>query len=283
MGAPSLSALRAIPARDLQKRVIERGDAHMMAVVDGWLFPQQTYDTHLQGKQNDVPVMLGYSADEGSAMGAYGLVGTLPQSPTAYTAEIRKRYGDLAEQYLRVYPADRFEDSAYAAVRDGMYGWGTQTIARLSGKVSSNTYLYHMAHIPPRGSMLAPNSNRPMGAHHAADLAYFLNNYNLPDPRQGALDPATVRDADRHLANVMSDYYVAFIKTGIPRTPGLPEWKPYRLASKDYMKFSDGGAVPSRELLPGTWELWDKINARRRANGIFWNYQSGLNGFTERQ
>jgi para-nitrobenzyl esterase len=284
VGAPSLAALRAMSPQALQERTHAVGDPGMLAIVDGWMFPQQTYDLYLQNKQRDVPVLLGFSANESSSHGAFGLIGKIPADAPRYEAEVRKRYGDLARDYLAVYPSSTFEDSAYAAVSDGMTTWPVVSFARLAAQHSSPAYLYYMAHIPPKGRLQAPGTNRKLGAYHAADLGYFFNNYNHPTPTQVLIGAeGGITEQDRELATMMSDYYVAFIKTGVPKVDGLPQWKPYSLTDKDYMKFVDGKPVASRNLLPGHWEIWEKINARRQRNEIFWRYESGMNGFSERQ
>jgi carboxylesterase type B len=42
-------------------------------VVDGWSLPGQVYELFRDGRQHDVPVIIGYTADEASALG--GLAG----------------------------------------------------------------------------------------------------------------------------------------------------------------------------------------------------------------
>jgi hypothetical protein len=49
------------------------------------------------------------------------------------------------------------------------------------------------------------------------------------------------------------------------------------------MRFENGKPSAANDALPGPWEIWDKINERRRANGIFWRFETGLAGYSQRQ
>src|SRR5205085_9103921 len=61
-GADSLAAMRAKPAEE----VLKSGGA-FRGNVDGWLLPADVYTIFAQGKQNDVPALIGSNADEGTA------------------------------------------------------------------------------------------------------------------------------------------------------------------------------------------------------------------------
>jgi para-nitrobenzyl esterase len=61
-GALSLSALRAMPADAVNRAT----GFQTSATVDGWVFPQNVATIFRAGKQNDVPVIIGSNANEGS-------------------------------------------------------------------------------------------------------------------------------------------------------------------------------------------------------------------------
>ena len=57
------------------------------------------------------------------------LVPPLPATAAAYETQIRDRYADLADVFLRLYPATNLEESTLAATRDAMYGWTAERLA----------------------------------------------------------------------------------------------------------------------------------------------------------
>ena len=59
----TLKVLRAMPPQELLKA----GETETVrTIVDGWVLPQDVATTFAQGKQNDVPLIVGYNADEGT-------------------------------------------------------------------------------------------------------------------------------------------------------------------------------------------------------------------------
>ena len=57
--------------------------------VDGWLFPQDVFTIFAAGKQNDVPLIAGSNADEGTALSPW------PANRTA--ADFKRRHSDSSE------------------------------------------------------------------------------------------------------------------------------------------------------------------------------------------
>ena len=88
LGANSLAELRAKPAAEL---LTGRGGG---PVIDGWFLPDDPANIYAQGKQNDVPLLLGSNKDEA----------TFFQGPTtadAFTKTVNTRFGDLADGVLQ--------------------------------------------------------------------------------------------------------------------------------------------------------------------------------------
>lgn len=205
-GAESLSALRAKSAEDLMKARMEIARPN----IDGWLLPTDVRTIFTSGKQNDVPLLIGSNADEGTAF-------TPPTvKAAAFEAQAKTRYGDQAPAYLKIYPASSDEEahaSAAAAMRDQTFGWEMRTWARLQTKTGkSKVYLYYFSRVPP-----GPVGKR-LGSYHASEIRYVFHNLST-----GALD-----DLDRRIANVMSSYWVNFATSGDPNGKGLPKWPAYQ-------------------------------------------------------
>lgn len=292
IGAPSLADLRKLSAQELL--LAAAGEAELLhqqgatIVVDGKVFDRQIHEKYLKGEQHAVPVLLGFNADEGSGIADYGVVPSI-SDPIAYEVNIRRRYGSLADEFLALYPASDPQTSAFDAFRDDGFGWHMMEWADLMSKVSSDTFFYHFTHSPPGANEMrrvgsGPNKHR-IGAFHASEIAYTFNNMHhkmasvwadgLANSNQvsGPTHPVDVR-----LADIMSDYWVAFASNGAPTAVGQPAWLAYKSASGHYMKFGPEAKM-SKSLLPGMWPTWSAIMKARRASGGKWYFgDEGVNG-----
>ncbi|MGQ9425078.1 carboxylesterase/lipase family protein [Gilvimarinus sp. F26214L] len=242
-----IEALRALPAAELMARSEEHGHLSR-AVVDGWVFPEQIYSIMAQGKQNPVPVLVGFNADEGTTLGAGARAA---RDAETYQRTVKARYAEFAGDYLQLYPADDLLRSTLDAFRDSFVTWPMQTWAMFTANVAQPAYLYYFTHRP------AGPLKEQLGAYHAAEIQYVFNNVRENDTRE------------RELGDVMSDYWVAFAKDGDPNAAKSdhPDWKPYTKERRHYMEFnneSGAAAVPAENLLPGIWEFYEKLNASLR-------------------
>src|SRR5277367_2733632 len=120
--ANSVAELRAKPAEDLQRTLFQTA-----ANVDGWLLPTDVYTIYANGKQNDVPMLIGSNSDEGTMF--------TPQTVTmqSFHDQAQRQYGKDAEAFLKVYPATSNEEAwaeQAASMRDRTFGWEMRTWAR---------------------------------------------------------------------------------------------------------------------------------------------------------
>jgi para-nitrobenzyl esterase len=125
-----LKTLRVIPAEELLR--LKSSDAETVRpMVDGYVLPQDIASIFAQGKQNDVPLIVGYNADEGTTLA--------PQAANLkammFTGGVYQRYGSQADAFLKIYPAGSDEQavsSFYSAFRDQQFGWEMRTWARMA-------------------------------------------------------------------------------------------------------------------------------------------------------
>jgi carboxylesterase type B len=66
----------------------------LRANVDGWLFSDQVYEIFSRGEQNDVPVIVGSNADEGTVF-----ANRAPDSQQAYQERAREKYQHLSDEF----------------------------------------------------------------------------------------------------------------------------------------------------------------------------------------
>jgi para-nitrobenzyl esterase len=99
VGVHSAQELRAKPAVELQKAAAQ--GQRFSPSMDGWMLPEDVYSIFAHGKQNDVPLLAGWNADEGTTLSSW------PANKTAadFIAEARHNFGERSDQFLTLYPA----------------------------------------------------------------------------------------------------------------------------------------------------------------------------------
>ena len=223
----SVAALRARPADDLL-----RVPSSFRQNVDGWVLPADVYTVFSAGKQNDVPLIAGWNADEGRSLSPWPDNSTL----ATFVDGARKVFGPQTGDFLKLYPAASDREAAeshYASFRDQNFGWQIRTWVRLASRVGrSKAYLYYFSRIPP-----GPDSSR-YRAFHGAEIAYVFHNLDVSQ--------RPWEDTDRKLSDHISSYWVNFAATGDPNAPGLPQWPAYEERSDLALELGDKIApIPS--------------------------------------
>jgi para-nitrobenzyl esterase len=223
----TLQALRAMPPQELLKA----GDTETVrTIVDGWVLPQDVATTFAEGKQNDVPLIVGYNADEGTALAPQGA----NMKAVMFVGGVHQRYGSQADELLKVYPATSDEQavsSFYSAYRDQAFGWEMRTWARMATKTGhQSAYMYYFSRRPP-----GPQSAR-LRAFHASEIAYVFGTFVWPFPWE---------DTDKKLSDAMTSYWVNFSATGNPNSGSLVKWPAYNAKDDQALEFGDQIAVRS--------------------------------------
>ncbi len=254
LGAPDLKALRAIDAKTLTEHAGFRGGPN----VDGWVLPDQIVSIFDRRQEAPTPVLMGFNRNELYPGLMAFLPHHLPDSSAVYDAEIRKRYGDLAPEFLRLYPSSDIRGSTMAAVRDAVFGWSAMRIVRDQALAGVPSYLYFFDHSYPaaqaRGFRAFHGSELPYVFGHVGKGAVLPPNWPLPDgPQETALSDA------------MISYWTSFARTGSPKAPGQPDWPTYA-PNQSYMDFEETPR-PSTRLMPGMFRLQEDIVRRARQAG----------------
>lgn len=249
--AEPLAALRERTTQEiLAAAVRDPSQGRTRANVDGWVFPREIYEIYAQGQQNPVPVIVGSNADEGTS-----LVPTTPTTIDGFVSTSKRKYGELADQFLKVYPVASPSDVSGAflhSMRDEWFTWEMRTWARLTQKAGGKAFLYFFSRVPPR-----PDAEK-YGAYHAAEIVYAFDNLTKT--------PWVQQPADRALADAMSSTWVRFAATGSPEGAALPAWVPYEPEKEPYLDF--GTSIrPGNQLLKTECDFYDAYVAMKRAEG----------------
>ncbi len=261
--APDIATLRGMKADQLTLAATKLGYAPWIT-IDGKLIPEQLVATFDQGKQAPVPLLAGFNSGEIRSLMV--LAPKTPDSAAKYEATIRERYGDLADSFLRLYPASDMKESILAATRDALYGWTAQRLVTKQAALGQPAYLYFWDHGYPAEDQAG------LHAFHASELPYTFDNTDNTPPLWPKI-PATAAEAA--LADTMADYWASFARTGRPEAANAPVWPAFGAAG-GYMLFADA-PKPSANVFPGMYALNDRIVCRRMANGrIPWHWNFGL-------
>jgi para-nitrobenzyl esterase len=254
VGAADLKALRAMDAKALTLAAA-KGGFRPGGTIDGSVLPGQLVDIFDSKEEAHVPVLAGFNAGEIQTLMRF--LPALPASSEAYESEIRKRYGDLAPEFLRLYPASDVKASMMAAVRDAIFGWGAMRLVRDEAAAEEPSYLYFFDHDYPAAHA------RLLHAFHASELPYVFGHVggaplieNWPQP---------VGPKEKALSDAMIGYWSSFARTGVPKAKGQPDWPTYE-PGKATMHFADKPEV-STDLMPGMFSLNEEVMQRRRSAG----------------
>lgn len=261
----SIEGLRSIPAETVQKAADGIG-FFPDVVIDGWLIERQLYETFEKGLQHDVPVVVGFNSGEGYHFGNYpDWLPATPKSPEDYIASVKSRYRSLSRVYLQQYPSTDLREAVFAPIRDGFYGWPMEKIVRASSKQQSKAYFYYFDHA------MSWSESMGMGVFHFSDVFFSFNNIEkYPFLKLRNWPEYEPTDADIKMGQLLSEYWVNFAKEGKPSTNDGPNWPAYSISQKAYMHFLRGKALPDKHLLPGMFELHEKIIALRRSRDEQW-------------
>ena len=217
------SAQEIIAAADCNTRLFDDEALFFAPVFDGWVLPQNPLTAFEEGRQHDVPIIVGSTANEGTLY----LDGETDLSLEKYQSFLNVRFSGETPQALAMFPAPTAEDVPSAIDRLITVAANAEParfVAQNMERKNTPAYLYQFTRRPD--TALA----RKMGVHHGIDLAYVFGNMKSSDGYNGM---------DLALSGKMMAYWVNFAKTGNPNGPGLPDWPVYKNLSDINLEFSD--------------------------------------------
>lgn len=250
LGAHSIAELRKIPAEALLKSLPRQNGP----VVDGWVLPQDVYSTFESGKQNDVPLIVGSVANDTPGPPS------APATAAAVPEYAKKTFGDLADEYLRIYSAKDDKQAAQSDLdfRSNQAMANARRLAGLQVKTGkSPVYWYWFTHTSPfpEGAVWGKKPAKEWGAYHGGEIVYVFDAFPLQD--------WAWRPTDLQLGDLVSSMWIRFAKTGNPNGPGLPKWPEFDPNSDALLNISDH---PKAEKAPfgAALDFQDKVAAMRR-------------------
>jgi len=259
--APDLASLRAMDARTLVDKSAATGYLPY-GTIDGKVLPRQLVDVFDRGEQAPTPLIAGFNSGEVRSLRA--LLPPLPGDVDAFAAEIRKNYGDLAEDYLSLYRPDDIEETALAASRDVVFGWAAERLVRKQAAIGQPAFLYFFDHDYPSATAAG------LSGFHAGEVPFVFGTFDATPPNWPTI-PDTAEQ--RLTSDAMLDYWTSFARDGRPSTSAGPDWRAFG-ETQAYLHFEETPEA-DQALFPGMYDLHETVMCRRRAGGQSWNWRSG--------
>ena len=136
--------------------------------------------------------------------------------------DIKPEY--VIEEYRKIYP-DLSASDLFFRITTASRSWrGAIIEAEERAKSGHPAYAYQL-------DWATPKDGGKFGAPHASDIQLVFDNINKPGAT--AIGPQA-----QQMADIMSETFIAFARTGDPSNKLIPGWKPYSMDKRETMVFN---------------------------------------------
>ncbi|MDE2403230.1 MAG: carboxylesterase family protein [Sphingomonadales bacterium] len=220
LGVGSVEAMRDLPGDRVL--AVAAGVPRDPIVIDGVHITGTAPEVFAAHRQNDVPVLIGFTRDERFA--SLGPASTV----AGYRAVLARTFGARAGAIFAAYPAQADADVGRALVdvmRDmsvgsQMFNWAGANAAH----GTQPAFAYHFTRRQPYAAGITFSDHDPAtaGAYHSGEVPYFLRNLDSLNLFRKTRDWG---EPDYRLRDTMSGMILSFARSGRP-APGWPAFDP---------------------------------------------------------
>lgn len=241
----TIAQMRSMPAEKLLKLVEKGNPRRFRPVVDGYFLKENPEKTFMEGRQTNVPLLVGWNAQEVPAAALFRLRRINAKN---YKAAVEKIYGERADDVLARYPGETNAEVKQAAselMSDRLINYSSWKLAELHAKdQSAPVYRYLFAHPHPglnlrtirEGNVFQVLIKKLLNkvitgtSFHASEIEYALGNLEVQDNYAWKAE-------DYLVSRQMQSYFVNFIRSGNPNGAGidgisLTNWPAYHNGNK---------------------------------------------------
>ncbi|MBL7859786.1 MAG: carboxylesterase family protein [Cyclobacteriaceae bacterium] len=218
--ATTLQQLRSLPDSIIQQAAAKMPWGSFAPVFEDYVLPTQILRHFREGKHNDVPLLTGWVTGDGMLRAGNAL------PPGQFIKQAEVKYKDASGQFLELFPATTKEESRASQVRLGLCEFAVLPSHLWAVYNKSDSYLYQVSFVPTDKPDF-PN----YGSFHTSEVPYALHTlhrWNRP-----------WQERDRVQEQIMSTYWINFIRTGNPNGTGVPEWSTYTADTGLIQDFGD--------------------------------------------
>ena len=246
LGVTTIAQARLVPAEQivtLDSALSKNGVSALQPNIDGHLIQGAVSALYREGKQARVDLLVGSNADEGVNLD-FGP----PLSASAFATEVRLRYGDFADRFLQLYPANSDADAKRSQLRlnSDDVSWRMVSWARFqANRGVRHVYLYRFSTVPPFLPWVKLHA-----AGHGAELPYVFG--FPPIELLKKYEPAYKATLHSRIEDEIQSYWTNFAKTGDPNRPGLPTWPVFNDKATQILDMGDtfvAGDLANRRAL----------------------------------
>ena len=247
-----VAGLAALPMEEYVKVLMKSRTraAFFRPVVDGSSLTRQPFSPDATPVSSDIPLLVGTNRTEMRLQAGLADPGNFSLTWDELPAKIKSVVGDADVDKIiagmrAAYPeADASEIFFQTATFQNYRGTALRQAERKSAQNKAPVYMYRLDWETPveGGRLKSP---------HALDIAFVFDNVARSTSYTGT------GPEQQRMADLMSDAWIAFAKTGNPNTPTLPQWPRYTQANRATMIFDTQPEVvvdpdkAERELLQG--------------------------------
>jgi para-nitrobenzyl esterase len=224
-------------------------------VVDGVALPSHPFDPAAPAVSRDKPLMVGWNEDEFTFFASQSRDASWVGSDLGgLRAKLEPRFGADTARIVDTFRQSRPSASPadiYVAVQSvTMMGLGSIEIAeRKAAQGGAPVYLYNFGY---KSEAKVPGTDYPMGAPHAADIAFKFNNVSTPSSFSGARPERLVASHN------MAEMWTTFARTGRPAAAGQPDWPAYDLVRRPLMRI-DAACEVIYDRYAAEREMWKAL------------------------
>ena len=208
---PTAADLRAVDAEKLVQHAagFAKSEQAFVPVVDGEVLPASVPEAFQQGDFADVPLLIGYNANEGSLLWkmryADGKKQNKKNQRSAHTAELQGKFGDAFTGVAEVYGLNAkkhkdWQQGAEDLLGDSVFGVQARHVARSGAAKGNAVYAYRFDRVPPF-------KKQKSGAFHTSETQLVMDRVNK----------RAKGDGDDALIDALARYWTNFAKKRQPQ------------------------------------------------------------------
>jgi para-nitrobenzyl esterase len=222
-------------------------------IMDGYLLERSPREIFRSGNQNNVPLMIGSVADEGTIMPLLMNIPTVEK----YRHHLEKCFGKLDQEVLKQYPADN--DSSVPEVLCNLIGdsfvAGARSLAYHMVDIQPNTYLYQFTMQPKTCTWQSPGTigrEKDFGCYHCAELPYLFH----------FLNSRKYKEEDYRFSEQVMNYWIRFARSGNPNGNGAVIWPAFDRVEEKHLAL-DFDIETGHHLRKNTCDFIDELDDKR--------------------